>query len=246
MKTLLSTFLIIACIGLNAGAQMGDVLSRTSIEAKFDLPKKFTLGVAVQSRYDFTNASYNRTLYTLDASYDATKWLRLNGTFRHAFQTNTNALIDGNALTSRYRFSGGIRLNPSAIFGFDKYVNIYLSSTYQYEDFKFKRAQLYWRNKLTLKPNLKSKIFKPFISVESFYRFNQYYYMVGDAFVTQGLMNEMRYEIGTQFDFNKKNSFEVGVMLRDYQTKRNTDLVLCLTYSHTFLKDRKSKSKAAQ
>ncbi len=246
MKNILSTLFFVGAIGLGADAQMGDVLSRTTIEAKFDLPKKFTLGLAIQSRYDFTTSSYNRTLYTFDASYDATKWLRINGTFRHAFQTNPNALLDGKALTSRYRFSGGIRLNPAALFGFDKYVNIYLSSTYQFEDFKFKRAQLYWRNKLTIKPNLKSKIFKPYISAESFYRFNQYYYLLGNAFVTQGLMNEMRYEVGTQIDFNKKNSIELGIMLRDYQTKKNTDLVICVTYSHTFLKNRKSKSKASQ
>jgi hypothetical protein len=246
MKTILSTLLLFGCLALDAHAQMGDVRSRTTLEAKFDLPKKLTLGIAVQSRYDFTNSTYNRTLYTIDASYDATKWLRINGSFRHAFQTNTNALIDGNALTSRYRFSGGLRLNPAALFGFDKYLDIYLSSTYQYEDFKFKRAQLYWRNKITLKPNLKSKIFKPYVSAESFYRFNQYYYLVGNDFVTQGLMNEMRYEVGTQLNFNKKNSIELGLMLRDYQTKKNTDLVICVTYSHTFLKNRKSKSRASQ
>ncbi len=246
MKNILSTILFVGYLGVGAYAQVGDVLSRSAVEAKFDLPKKFTLGVGFQSRYDFTNSTYSRTLYTIDISYDATKWLRINGSFRHAFQTNINALIDGNAMTSRYRFSGGLRLNPAALFGFDKYVNIYLSSTYQYEDFKFKREQLYWRNKLTIKPNLKSKIFKPYISAESFYRFNQYHYLVGNDFVTQGLMNEMRYEVGTQIDFNKKNSIELGIMMRDYQTKKNTDLVLCVTYSHTFLKNRKSKSKASQ
>jgi hypothetical protein len=246
MKTIFSTILLIGFSGLGAHAQMGDVLSRTTVEAKFDLPKKFTLGVAIQSRYDYTTSSYNRSLYTLSASYDATKWLRINGSFRHALQTNTYAILDGHALTSRYRFSGGVRLNPAALIGFDKYIDVYLSSTFQYEDFKFKRPQLYWRNKITLKPALKSKVFKPYISAESFYRFNQYYYLVGDAFVTQGLMNEMRYEIGTQIDFNKKNSVELGLMIRDYQTKRNTDLVICVTYTHNFLKNRKSKSKASQ
>lgn len=246
MKTHLFTLLIVGCLGLNVKAQFGDLVSRTSIEAKFDLPKKFSLGVAVQSRYNFSKTSYNRTLYTIDASYDATKWLRISGSFRHGFESNPNVLIDGKNLLSRYRYSGGIRLNPAALFGFDKYLDIYLSSLYQFGDLKFARPQYIWRNKITIKPNLKSKIFKPYISAESFYRFNQYYYLVGNAFVTQGLMNEMRYEVGTQIDFNKKNSIEVGLMLRDYQTKKNTDLVICVTYSHTFLKDRKSKSKASQ
>ncbi len=246
MRTLLSTFLIAGCIVLNANAQFGDLLSRTTIEAKFDLPKKFSLGVAVQSRYNFSKTSYNRSLYTIDASYDATKWLRINGSFRHTIQSNPNVLIDGKTLLSRYRYSGGIRLNPAALFGFDKYLDIYLSSLYQFGDLKFVRPQYYWRNKITIKPNLKSKIFKPYVSAESFYCFNQYYFLVGNTFVTQGLMNEMRYELGTQIDFNKKNSIEVGLMLRDYQTKKNSDLVICLTYSHTFLKDRKSKSRSSQ
>jgi hypothetical protein len=185
-------------------------------------------------------------MYTIDASYDATKWLRINGSFRHGFESNPNVLIDGKTLLSRYRYSGGIRLNPAVLFGFDKYVDVYLSSNYQFGDLKFERPRYIWRNKLTIKPNLKSKIFKPYVSAESFYRFNQYYYLVGNTFVTQGLMNEMRYEVGTQIDLNKKNSLEVGLMLRDYQTKKNSDLVICLTYSHTFLKDRKSKSRSSQ
>jgi hypothetical protein len=245
MTTKYSIFIAIVCLALGANAQFGDVLSRTTIEAKFDLPKKFSLGVAVQSRYNFSNTSYDRTMYTVSASYDATKWLRINGSFRHVVQSNPNVLIDGKNLLSRYRYSGGIRLNPAALFGFDKYVDIYLSSNYQFGDLKFERPRYIWRNKLTVKPNLKSKIFKPYVSAESFYRFNQYYYLVGNTFVTEGLMNEMRYEVGTQIDFNKKNSLEIGLMLRDYQTKKNSDLVLCLTYSHTFLKDKKSKSKAS-
>jgi len=246
MTTKHSIFIAIVCLSLGANAQFGDVLSRTTIEAKFDLPKKFSFGVAVQSRFNFSNTSYDRTMYTVSASYDATKWLRLNGSFRHGVQSNPNVLIDGKNLLSRYRYSGGIRLNPAALFGFDKYVDIYLSSNYQFGDLKFERPRYIWRNKITVKPNLKSKIFKPYVSAESFYRFNQYYYLVGNTFVTVGLMNEMRYEVGTQIDFNKKNSLEIGLMLRDYQTKKNSNLVLCLTYSHTFRKDKKSKSKASQ
>lgn len=246
MRTFFSTLLIAGCIGLNANAQFGDLLSRSTFEAKFDLPKKFSLGVAIQSRYNFSKTSYDKTVYTIDASYDATKWLRINGSFRHGFESNPNVLIDGKNLLSRYRYSGGIRLNPAALFGFDKYVDIYLSSNYQFGDLKFERPRYIWRNKLTVKPNIKSKIFKPYVSAESFYRFNQYYYLVGNTFVTQGLMYEMRYEVGTQIDLNKKNSIEVGLMLRDYQTKKNSDLVICLSYSHTFLKDRKSKSRASQ
>jgi hypothetical protein len=246
MKTYLASLLIVGCIGFNANAQFGDLHSRTSVEAKFDLPKKFSLGIALQSRYNFSKTSYNRTLYTIDASYDATKWLRICGSYRHSFQSNPNILLDGKTLLSRYRYGAGIRLNPAALFGFDKYLDIYLSSLYQFGDLKFARPQYIWRNKITLKPNLKSKVFKPYISAESFYRFNQYYYLVGDVFVTQGLMNEMRYEVGTQLNFNKKNSIELGLMLRDYQTKKNTDLVICVTFSHTFLKNRKLKSKASQ
>ena len=36
MKNILSTLFFVGAIGLGADAQMGDVLSRTTIEAKFD------------------------------------------------------------------------------------------------------------------------------------------------------------------------------------------------------------------
>jgi hypothetical protein len=85
-----------------------------------------------------------------------------------------------------------------------------------------------------LKPQLKSKLIKPFVSGELFYRTNQYFFLSGDDFVTEGLMNEVRYTIGTDLDFNSSNTFTVGLMLRDYRTTRNTDMVINLSYLHTF------------
>ena len=132
------------------------------------------------------------------------------------------------------RIAFGLQLEPSKWIKTEKFLDVQLSSRIQFETFKFKRDQWYWRNKLTLKPQLKNKLIKPFVSAELFYRTNQYYFLSGDDFVTEGLMNEIRYTIGADIKLNSTNDLNFGLMLRDYRTKRNTDLVINLAFIHEF------------
>ena len=154
--------------------------------------------------------------------------------YRNSWQANDYALLDGKKQMTSQRIAFGLQLEPSNWIKTDKFLAIQLSSRIQFESFKFKRDQWYWRNKLTLKPQLKSKMIKPYLSGELFYRSNQYYFLSGDDFVTEGLMNEMRYTIGTELELNSSNTINLGLMLRDYGTARSTDLVVNLSYVHTF------------
>jgi hypothetical protein len=63
--------------------------------------------------------------------------------------------------------------------------------------------------------------------------------LLGDEFITEGLMNEMRYAIGTEINFNKSNMLDLQLLVRDYQTTKLTDFVACISFSHKFSKKKK-------
>jgi hypothetical protein len=238
MKLLLSIFFLLFVFG-SSYSQNNSFYNRSSIAAKVCLTKKLSFSAELQGRWNLTERSYSKSLVTLESKFALTESIKIALLYRNSWQTNDYALLDGKRQMTSQRISFGIQLEPSKWLKIDKYLGIQLTSKIQYENFKFKREQLYWRNKLTLKPQFKSKIIKPFLSAESFYRSNQYYFLLGDQFVTEGLMNEMRYSIGTDLEINKSNTFTIGLLLRDYQTAKNTNLILSLSYEHTFRKNKK-------
>jgi hypothetical protein len=61
-------------------------------------------------------------------------------------------------------------------------------------------------------------------------------------FVTEGMVNEIRYMLGTELNLNKRNTMDVGLMLRDYQTNKATNFVLNITYRHDFTQTKKRKN----
>lgn len=233
MRVLFSIILSVLMCGTSFG-QFGSVYIRTSIGAKYAITKKLSLAAEVQGRWNMTDKSYSKSLFTLESKYAITKSIKVGVMYRNSWQSNDYVLIDGKRQMTSQRLALGLQLEPSDWLKMNKFLAIQLSSKIQFESFKFKRDQWYWRNKLVLKPHLKSKLIKPFVSGELFYRTNQYYFLSGDEFVTEGLMNEIRYTIGTDLEFNSSNSLTVGLMIRDYRTARNTDLVLNLSYLHTF------------
>ena len=239
MKLHLSIFFVLFVFGLSF-SQNNSFYNRSSIAAKVYLIKKLSLSAELQGRWNLTDRTYSKSLVTVESKFALTQSIKIGLLYRNSWQTNNHALLDGKRQMTTQRISFGIQLEPSKWLKLDKYLGIQFTSKIQYENFKFKREQLYWRNKLTLRPQFKSKIIKPFLSSESFYRSNQYYFLSGDEFITEGLMNEMRYSIGTDLEINNSNTFTIGLLLRDYQTTKNNNFILNLSYEHTF---RKSKKK---
>jgi hypothetical protein len=124
----------------------------------------------------------------------------------------------------------------------DAYFRLVYLSRIQFEEFKFKRDQWYWRNRITVKAKIKNNLIKPYFSVESLYRKNQFHYLWDNEFVTEGMVNEIRYMLGTELNLNKRNTMDVGLMLRDYQTNKATNFVLNITYRHDFTQNKKRKN----
>jgi hypothetical protein len=48
--------------------------------------------------------------------------------------------------------------------------------------------------------------------------------------------------LGTEINLNKRNTMDVGLMLRDYQTTKATNFVLNITYRHDFTQNKKRKN----
>jgi hypothetical protein len=124
----------------------------------------------------------------------------------------------------------------------DAYFRLVYLSRIQFEEFKFKRDQWYWRNRITVKAKIKNNLIKPYFSIESLYRKNQFNYLMDNEFVTEGMVNEIRYMLGTELNLNKRNTMDVGLMLRDYQTTKATNFVLNITYRHDFTQNKKRKN----
>jgi hypothetical protein len=220
-------------------AQMGDLYSRFSVSGKYDIHKKLSIGAEIQGRTNLTDRSYSKSLLTFQTKFAFSKSIKCELEYRNSWQTNQNAILDGKEYSFGNRVAFGLQAEPSRWLKFDKYLGLQFSSKIQFESFKFKRNQLYWRNKMTLKPKLKSKLIKPYISVESFYRSNQYVFAADDEIMTVGMMNEIRYEIGTDIDLNKYNTFTVGLIFRDFKTARQNNMILNVAYAHTFHKNKK-------
>jgi hypothetical protein len=233
MKVLFAIIFSCSICSISFG-QLGSVFNRTSIGGKYAVTKKWSIAAEGQVRWNLTEKTYSKSLLTLESKYAVTKSIKVGLLYRNSWQTNTFALIDGKKQLTAQRVAIGLQLEPSEWFKMDEFLGIQWTSRIQFESFKFKRDQWYWRNRLTLKPQLKSKIFKPFVSGELFYRPNQYYFLSGDEFVTEGLMNEIRYTLGAELELNSSNNFTFGIMLRDYRTSRNTDLVLNVSFMHSF------------
>jgi hypothetical protein len=64
-------------------------------------------------------------------------------------------------------------------------------------------------------------------------------FAMDDELMTVGMMNEIRYEIGTDIDINKYNTFTLGLMYRDFKTARQNNMILNVAYAHTFHKNKK-------
>lgn len=234
MTRILLLSFIIGLTTLHSEAQMGDFMGRIGIQGKCKLTKKLSVDVGVQSRMNFSTKTYSSTNFSLEGAYRLSKSIKVGLAYRNLIQPNEYPLLDNKAMAYRNRFQADLRFLPSRWLKLDKYISLEFRTLFQYEHFKFQRNQVYWRNRFLLKPVIKNEQIQPYASAELLYRFNQEAYFVGDELVTQGLMNELRYTVGIEYNVNKNNAIDVGFMFRDFRTSKPTNVVLLVTYVHDF------------
>ncbi len=234
MKKLIFLGCIILLTQQSIHGQIGDWQSRIGLEAGFKLTKKWSFDFGVQTRSNLSDKSYLSTNISMQVDYAVFKNCKLGLSYRNSMQPNEFAYLDGNNLSYRNRYQFFLKIDPSKLLKLDKYLDVDLRSIMQYEQFQYKRNQIYWRNRISLEAKLKSKLLRPYVSLELLYRFNQYSYFLDNMLVNQGLMNELRYIGGIKFNLNKNNTINTALMFRDYRTNKNTKPVFLITYSHNF------------
>ena len=236
------TLLIIVFQYFVSFSQSSQLYNRTAIEGELDCTKKLNVLFGLQSRWNLSATSFDKLLFKIEPSYTINKSIEINAAYRNSAWKNSDFLLDGKRTTFGNRFSLGLRINSSKFKKMDSYFRLVYLSRIQFEDFKFKRDQWYWRNRITVKAKIKNNLIKPYFSIESLYRKNQFHYLIDNEFVTEGMVNEIRYMLGTELNLNKRNTMDVGLMLRDYQTNKATNFVLNITYRHDFTQNKKRKN----
>jgi hypothetical protein len=83
----------------------------------------------------------------------------------------------------------------------------------------------------------------PVLSAESFFRTNHYFQIVNGVAVTSGLVNEMRYGFGLNFDLPNNHEIQIGGLYRNLKTKKNDAWVMQFSYFYTI---EKKKEKATR
>lgn len=241
MKKLIFLGCIVLLTQQSLHGQIGDWQSRVGVEAGFKLNKKLSFDLGVQTRSNISEKSYLSTNISMQVDYAVFKNCKLGLSYRNSMQPNEFAYLDGTNLSFRNRYQVILKFDPSKFLRLDEFLEFDLRSIIQYEQFQYKRNQWYWRNRIAIEPKLKSKILRPYVSIELLYRFNQYAYFTDNALITEGLMNELRYIGGIKFNLNKNNTINTALMFRDYRTNKNTNPVLLITYSRDFGRIFKSK-----
>ena len=195
--------------------------------------KKIDITIGGQYRWDVTNQAYGKTLLSAKVNAKITRFISIQGRYRRTWLPNEYFYLDQQIQTYGHRLSAGIQWDIAKTLkktSEKRKWNVQYTSTYQWETFKFRRPQVYWRNQVEVSHALPLKKCKLQYSIESFYRTNQYYSFINDQVVYSGLLNEMRYSIGLKYAISKQHEIILGIIKRDFQTSKWDVNVLELGY----------------
>jgi len=195
--------------------------------------KKINIQLGGQYRWNGSEQQYSKTLFSARVEYKLKRMIKCQIRYRRAWMPNDYFYLDQVSQTYGHRIAAGVEwdiLKTLKKKEGGRRIGLQFTSLWQLEQFKFKRAQEYWRNKIQLNYKLSNKKWETFLSVENFYRVNQSYLYVNDAISYQGLLNEWRYEWGVKYTLKKNHSLSISGLYRDFQTSRKDQMVAQLSY----------------
>ena len=219
------------------------LFNRNEIGIKIKPTKRFSATLSGQYRWSVSEKVYSKTLFNARLKYDIAKPFSILASYRRTWMPNDYFYLDNEENTYGHRFAAGFSWDILRTFKSKAKSSLKYTSQYQKEFFKFKREQIYWRNRLSLDLNIGLKRMTPVFSAESFFRTNQYFQLVNNAAVTSGLMNEMRYGFGLNFNLPNNHEIQIGGLYRDFQTRKWDAWVMQFSYFYTI---EKKKEKATR
>lgn len=213
------------------------------IGVKVKPTKRFSATLSGQYRWNTTDQVYSKTLFSARLKYDVLKPLSIQASYRRTWMPNDYFYLDNQENTYGHRFAAGISWDLLKTIKKKSKSSLKYTTQYQKEYFKFKREQIYWRNRLSLELHVGLNRMTPVFSAESFFRTNQYFQLVNGVPVTSGLMNEMRYGFGLNFNLPKNHDIQIGGLYRDFQTNKWDAWVMQFSYFYTIEKKREKSSR---
>ena len=221
-KYLTACLLIFFLFSLGLLGQVRDFQSWWELEFNREISPKLDLEGDLEHRFKNNSLQYSRSLMTLGASYNPSKYFRLGGGARiiflkdgeKRFFTRYRVHLDG---TGRYELSGyDLSLRCRLQYGFDEVV------AFRY----FRINSLVNRNRLKVAKHIFGTRFGWFASVESWHGSNN---------ESRWLTYAMRYTAGIRFTPSFKSRFNLRYMLEDeFNVVRPRQLhVLVLGYNHS-------------
>ncbi len=240
MKKISTIFLLLIPL---LGVSQSTVFNWSDAGIKLKPTKRFTISISGQYRWNVSDKIYSKTLFSAKLKYDIAKAFSIQASYRRAWMPNDYFYLDNQDNTYGHRFAAGFSWDLLRTIKSKAKSSLKYTSQYQKEFFKFKREQIYWRNRLSLDLYIGLKRMTPVFSAESFFRTNQYFQLVNNVAVTSGLMNEMRYSFGLNFDLPNNHEIQIGGLYRDFQTKKWDVWVMQFSYFYTIEKKKEKASK---
>lgn len=234
--------LLIMLIAPSLSRAQNDFFNRYEVGVKIKPAKCFTASLSGQYRWNVTERLYSKTLFTTRLKYDIAKPLSILATYRRTWMPNEFFYLDNQENTYGHRFAAGFSWDILRTIKPKAKSSIKYTSQYQKEFFKYKREQIFWRNRLSIDLHIGLKRMTPVLSAENFFRTNEYYQLVNGVAVTSGAVTEMRYGFGLNFDLPNNHEFQIGGLYRNLKTKKNDAWVMQVAYFYTIEK-KKAKAK---
>jgi len=235
-------FILLLTIPSLAWSQ-NDFFNRYELGLKIKPTKRFSAALSGQYRWNVSDKEYSKTLFTARLKYDIAKPFSIQATYRRTWMPNEFFYLDNQENTYGHRFAAGFSWDIFRTFKSKAKSSFKYTSQYQKEFFKFKREQIFWRNRLSLDLHIGLKRMTPVFSAESFFRTNQYFQLVNNTPVTSGLMNEMRYGFGLNFNLPNNHEIQIGTLYRDLKTKKNDAWVMQFAYFYTIEKKKEKTTR---
>lgn len=220
-----------------------DFFNRNEIGIKIKPTKRFSATLSGQYRWNVSEKLYSKTLFTARLKYDIAKPFSILATYRRTWMPNDYFYLDNQVNTYGHRFAAGFSWDILRTFKSKAKSSLKYTSKYQKEFFKYKREQIYWRNRLSLDLHIGLKRMTPVLSAENFLRTNKYYQLVNGVAVTSGAVTEMRYGFGLNFNLPNNHEIQIGTLYRNLKTKKNDAWVIQFAYFYTI---EKKKEKATR
>ena len=186
-----------------------DFFNRYEVGVKIKPAKRFTASLSGQYRWNVTEKLYSKTLFTTRLKYDIAKPLSILATYRRTWMPNEFFYLDNQENTYGHRFAAGFSWDILRTIKPKAKSSIKYTSQYQKEFFKYKREQIFWRNRLSIDLHIGLKRMTPVLSAENFFRTNEYYQLVNGVAVTSGAVTEMRYGFGLNFNLPNNHEFQM-------------------------------------